>query len=117
MKESEVQDILYRTLKNDGGWGDDCKKEVIVSGGRIDIITPRFIIEIKTYKQWRAAIGQIITYEDQVYRSEGIHRDKYIYLFDFPNNFNGLNNIIESSRRQDVGCLIHTGMIDGLFKN
>ena len=39
------------------------KREVECSSGIIDIITDEEIIEVKNIKNWKHAIGQIISYE------------------------------------------------------
>ena len=40
----------------------DGKRKVITPCGRIDILTKEQIIEVKEYKGWKAALGQILVY-------------------------------------------------------
>ncbi len=36
--------------------------EVITKAGKIDLLTGKRLIEIKTYKEWKCALGQLIAY-------------------------------------------------------
>ena len=38
------------------------RKEVITPVGRIDILTPTLIIEVKAIKHWKGALGQVLAY-------------------------------------------------------
>ncbi|MBF2098274.1 MAG: hypothetical protein IGQ88_07865 [Gloeomargaritaceae cyanobacterium C42_A2020_066] len=38
------------------------QREVVVPGGRIDILTPTEVIEVKIASRYRAAIGQVLDY-------------------------------------------------------
>jgi hypothetical protein len=116
-KEKDVQEYLCTYLNSTGQWNDECKKEVSVGVGRIDIITPRFIIEIKKYSQWKHAIGQVMVYEAQYFTRNGEHRDKYIYLFDVPDDLRGLSEITAICGRYGIGCLLHGSGIYGLHRN
>lgn len=53
--------------------------EVVTAYGRIDLLTNKYIIEIKTYNDWKCSIGQII-----VYSMEYPKKKRMIYLFDVP---------------------------------
>ncbi len=66
--ESYYRDKLARKLKG--------QTEVTTPVGRIDILTANEIIEVKSIKQWKAALGQVIAY-GHYYPS---HR-KRIHLF------------------------------------
>ncbi|ANB50970.1 putative KilA-N domain-containing protein [Powai lake megavirus] len=57
--------------------------EVPTKYGYIDLVTNDKIIEIKTYDNWKYALGQILSYGD-LYED----KKKYIYLFDIPLNTN-----------------------------
>lgn len=54
--EKALQKSLCKSL---GG-----QKEVVTPAGKIDILTPDRVIEIKNVKNWKEAIGQIIVYSD-----------------------------------------------------
>jgi len=53
--------------------------EVTTAYGRIDLLTNKYIIEIKTYDDWKCSIGQIIAYS-----REYPTKKRMIYLFDVP---------------------------------
>ncbi|AGC02398.1 transcriptional regulator [Acanthamoeba polyphaga moumouvirus] len=55
--------------------------EVPTSCGKIDLLTKNYIVEIKTYNNWKAALGQILAYSDQY-----PDKNKRIYLFDVPDD-------------------------------
>jgi hypothetical protein len=54
--EHYVQYILLAML------GNNARKEVITPVGRIDILTNTELIEIKTWKKWKDALGQVLCY-------------------------------------------------------
>ena len=70
-REKEIQDKLC--TKYDG------ETEIETEFGNIDLLTNKYIIEIKTYDNWKCAIGQIL-----VYGSKYPNKTKMIYLFDVP---------------------------------
>lgn len=72
-KELEVQKEIHRKL---GG-----KIEVNTKVGKIDLLTKKKLVEIKTYDNWKSAIGQLIAYS-YFYPD----RKKYLYLFNVENN-------------------------------
>lgn len=49
------------------------KTEVAVPGGRIDILTPTEVIEVKRVPQWKAALGQVLVYG-------GAYRDRRLRI-------------------------------------
>ena len=53
-----------------------CEIEVKTPVGNIDILTPTKLIEIKQSKQWKHALGQLLSYSE-FYPSH----QKYLYLF------------------------------------
>ncbi len=71
MREKEIQKELQ--VKYNG------LVEVETPVGYIDLLTDNIIMEIKTYTNWKHAIGQVLSYS--TFYSD---RNKYIYLFDRP---------------------------------
>lgn len=67
--EKRIQANLYAKL---GG-----KMEIITPLGDIDLLTDDQIIEIKTFKNWKAALGQLL-----VYSKFYPNHQKRLYLFD-----------------------------------
>ena len=51
---------IQKTLQEN--WGGDV--EVITPVGRIDLLTPTAVVEIKDVRQWKAALGQILVYHN-----------------------------------------------------
>ena len=70
--ERLIVDKLNKTLKG--------KIEVVVSCGRIDILTDTEIIEVKEGRNWKSALGQII-----VYGHFYLNKKKRVHLFDVKN--------------------------------
>jgi len=62
-EEKQLQSLLH---KKRGG-----SIEVSTPAGRIDLLTSRFIIEIKTVKSWKSGLGQLLVYQDY-YPSHGL---------------------------------------------
>ncbi len=54
--EKKIQERLSRTYY-------PCQTEVKVDEGRIDILTPDLLIEIKKASQWKHGVGQLIAYQ------------------------------------------------------
>jgi hypothetical protein len=73
------------------------QREVITSCGRIDILTKEQIIEVKEYKGWKAALGQIL-----VYGNFYPEHQKRIHLFNIPKNNIELDIIKEIYNKYDV---------------
>ena len=71
-KEKQVQSKLQDKYKGE--------IEIETEFGNIDLLTDKYIIEIKTYDNWKCAIGQIL-----VYSLKYPNKIKMIYLFDVPN--------------------------------
>jgi hypothetical protein len=69
LHEKQIQIALWKQL---GG-----QVEVETPAGRIDLLTDTEIIEIKRAKNWKAAIGQVISYA--MYFPD---RQKRVHLFD-----------------------------------
>lgn len=59
--EKKVCDCLIIELKNKYD-SKQMKSEVTTKGGRIDILTPKEIIEVKNVKRWKDGIGQLMVY-------------------------------------------------------
>jgi len=91
--EKEIQSILHTKL---GG-----KIEVPTIYGKIDLLTKRSIIEIKTYKNFLGALGQIIGYST-CYPD----RQKKIYLFDVP-MVNKIDEIKELYDAHDIKLIVY----------
>jgi hypothetical protein len=62
-EEKQLQSLLH---KKKGG-----SIEVSTPAGRIDLLTSRFIIEIKTVKSWKSGLGQLLVYQEY-YPSHGL---------------------------------------------
>jgi hypothetical protein len=75
----------------------DGQREVITPCGRIDILTKEQIIEVKEYKGWKAALGQILVYSN--YYPE---HQKRIHLFNIPKDNIELDIIKEIYYKYDV---------------
>lgn len=77
-RETQVRDALYERE-----WKYGILKEVKTYHGRIDILSPDEIIEIKCYRNWKHGIGQLKAYqEDPRYKHYGLR----LHLFDYPKN-------------------------------
>ena len=68
----------------------DGQREVNTPCGRIDILTKEQIIEVKEYKGWKAALGQILVYSN--FYSE---HQKRIHLFNIPKRLMFLKSFFE----------------------
>jgi hypothetical protein len=73
------------------------QREVITPCGRIDILTKEQIIEVKEYKGWKAALGQIL-----VYGNFYPEHQKRIHLFNILKNNIELDIIKEIYNKYDV---------------
>ena len=54
--------------------------EVRIDNGFVDVLTSIKLIEVKHYKKWKQAMGQVIAYS---YNYE--QKERWIYLFGEPN--------------------------------
>jgi KilA-N domain len=72
-KEKIIQSKLQKKLGGD--------IEVPTIFGNIDLVTNDKLIEIKTYDNWKFALGQVLAYGD-LYNN----KKKCIYLFDVPDD-------------------------------
>lgn len=70
-REKQIQKVLHKKL---GG-----EIEAKTTYGKIDLLTEKSVIEIKTYNDWKCAIGQLIAYSE--YYPD---KEKIMYLFDVP---------------------------------
>lgn len=88
-KEAIIRDVLQSKL---GG-----SIEVKTPYGNIDILTEDKIIEVKTYKDYKHALGQILFY-GSIYRAH----EKWVYLFDYTeqHNFDRIKPIFEENNIQ-----------------
>ena len=84
--EKGIQKRLCKELKN-------AQTEVETPGGFIDILTDDEIIEIKTGKNWKDAIGQILVYSEFYPKHK-----KRIHLFNIENSIL-INN---SCKKHDI---------------
>jgi hypothetical protein len=87
-KEKEIQKMLHKKL---GG-----KIEVKTIAGRIDLLTDKYLIEIKNYCDWKCAIGQLIAYS-----RDYEDKKKVMYLFDIPKK-NIMDYIIETCAEYNI---------------
>ncbi|AZL89611.1 KilA-N domain-containing protein [Megavirus baoshan] len=87
--------IIQKTLQSELGG----ETEVKTKYGYIDLLTDDKIIEIKSYETWKHALGQILIYSD-----EYENKNKYVYLFDVPNNIK-LNNIKRIFNKYNVSVI------------
>lgn len=69
LTEKSVQARLAKTLKK-------VKREVVTLAGNIDLLTEQELIEVKSIKSWKCAVGQVLIYG----QSYPTHR-KRIHLF------------------------------------
>ena len=67
--EAHYRDALVVALKNKG---ESPKIEVKCDGGRVDILTEEYAIEVKTATQWHKAIGQAAHYATVLKRKPAI---------------------------------------------
>ncbi|AGF85779.1 N-domain protein [Moumouvirus goulette] len=70
--------------------------EVPTPCGKIDLLTKNYIIEIKAYNCWKAALGQILAYSEKY-----PNKNKCVYLFDVPDD-NDLTTIKNLFKKYDV---------------
>jgi hypothetical protein len=75
--------------------------EVETKFGKIDVLTPTMIIEVKTARSWKHALGQILAYSEE-YKS---HK-KVIYLFDLDKCMYSLTDISEVYSKYGVELLV-----------
>lgn len=73
MKEKKIQTKLQK--KYDG------EIEVKTKSGNIDLLTDKYLIEIKDYQNWKHAVGQLMVYS--MYHT---NKKKCMYLFNVENN-------------------------------
>ena len=91
-KEKEIQLFLQEKL---GG-----NIEVDTKIGRIDLLTNDSLIEIKTYKDWKCALGQLLAYS--IFYPQ---KKLYMYLFDVKNNDTKLINKI--CNKNNINLMIY----------
>jgi hypothetical protein len=75
--------------------------EVETKFGKIDVLTPTMIIEVKTARSWKHALGQILAYSEE-YKS---HK-KVICLFDLDKCMYSVKDIREVYSKYGVELLI-----------
>jgi hypothetical protein len=73
------------------------EREVVTPCGRIDILTKTEIIEVKEYKGWKAALGQIL-----VYANFYPEHQKRIHLFNISKNTTELDIIKEIYNKYNI---------------
>ena len=71
--------------------------EVDTEVGDIDVVTHDSIIEIKKFKQWKHALGQILAYAETI-----PHKKKVIYLFDYEDNENELDMVKHILKKYNI---------------
>ena len=74
--------------------------EVPMGGGRCDILTETEIIEVKTWENWRHALGQVLAYGFHVPNCS-----KRIHLFGTPSD-EGLSEIVTVCRKFSVSVTV-----------
>ena len=80
---------IFKPENNQKEYNIVCKLNIKLNGllevntpcGKIDILTDNEIIEVKEYKLWKHALGQILSYS--FYYPD---KQKWIHLFDYNNN-------------------------------
>ncbi len=72
--EKKVKNALVTHLQK--LYGTEVKTEIAIETGFLDILTPKEIIEVKSYRNWKGALGQIL-----VYGLSFPDRKKRIHLF------------------------------------
>ena len=77
------------------------KVEVETKFGKIDVLTENMIIEVKTAKSWKHALGQILAYSE-----EYTDHKKVICLFDLDKCMYNLKDIKEVYSKYSVELLI-----------
>lgn len=77
IKDGTKQNSKEKELQLEIAQAENGEIEVQTVYGRIDILTPDKVIEVKTAINWKSAIGQVLVYS-LCYPS----REKWIYLFD-----------------------------------
>lgn len=87
--ESYYRDKLAKSLNG--------KTEVVIPGGRIDILSANQIIEVKHIRNWKAALGQIL-----VYGSYYPHHQKRIHLFGQENDLAQIRLITDQCQKQNI---------------
>ncbi|AVL93391.1 putative KilA-n domain-containing protein [Megavirus vitis] len=73
VREKEIQLYLQKKYKG--------QIEVKTKSGKIDLLTDKYLIEIKDYDNWKHAIGQLM-----VYSTYHVNKIKCMYLFNVGNN-------------------------------
>ena len=71
--------------------------EVDTEVGDIDVVTHDSIIEIKKFKQWKHALGQILAYGETM-----PHKKKVVYLFDYEDDENELDMVKHILKNYDI---------------
>lgn len=95
--EKKVTTELARRLRHKFN-SRQVNTEVRVDSGFIDILTPEEVIEVKTIREWKSAIGQVLAY-----RAYYQDRRPRIHLFGFKRgNKRTINTIMESCQGLNV---------------
>lgn len=74
--------------------------------GKVDIITPKLIIEVKHYKNYKEGIGQLLTYNKSI-----LYRKSVLYIFSYdpfvkiPKN--DFDRIFKACRYNDIYLIVH----------
>ena len=91
-REKIIQKKLQKKL------GD--KIEAVTPVGKIDLLTKAKLIEIKSFDNWKCALGQLIAYSTFY-----PHREKHMYLFDSENK--STSNIKKICKANDIKLVIY----------
>jgi hypothetical protein len=91
--ENSIQSKLYREKKG--------KIEVNTIYGRIDLLTNDKIFEIKSYKYWKHALGQILVYSIEYPNHQMV---LYLYGKEIPKNW---SDIVQACNHFNVICEFH----------
>jgi DUF917 family protein len=87
MREEKVQHRLYRSEKDkiqDVSEKNEVRREVRSEHGRVDLMTKDEVVEVKHWKDWKHALGQV-----KIYGKDWRGKKMRIHLFGFgrPNDF------------------------------
>lgn len=91
-KEAVIQHALHNKLKGE--------MEAKTLAGNIDLLTNKYLIEIKSYDDWKNGLGQLISYGH--YHAD---KQKILYLFDV--NKQPLSVIKEICRANDIRLKVY----------
>jgi hypothetical protein len=95
-KRNLLEDQIQQNLAN----RFNCKREVRCPCGRVDLLSDEMLIEVKTARLWKSAVGQVLSYA-----SHFPGRQQVIYLFDVPESFD-IDAVSDTCR--NLGIIVMT---------